>query len=192
MNTKTEEIATLAGGCFWCLEAVFEQLQGVQQVMSGYSGGHVSNPTYERVCSGTTGHAEVTQVHFSPSIISFQELLGIFFTIHDPTTFNRQGPDVGSQYRSAVFYHGPEQKVVTEQIIQDLQQSGTLTSPIVTEVVPFVSFFPAEEYHQKYFRRNPDLAYCQFLIAPKVAKFRKQHFARLRIQSVETPGKGLD
>ena len=192
MRTGTEEITTLAGGCFWCLEAVFEQLQGVLQVVSGYSGGHVPDPTYEQVCGEVTGHAEVTQLHFDPSIISFQDLLGVFFTIHDPTTLNRQGPDVGSQYRSAVFYHSPEQKATAEEAIRELERSGTWTQPIVTEVAPVASFYPAGEYHQKYYRRNPGQGYCQFIIAPKVAKFRKQHLARLRTELVGTPETGLE
>ena len=182
MISQTDEVTTLAGGCFWCLEAVFEQLQGVQQVVSGYSGGHVPNPSYEQVCGESTGHAEVVQLHFNPEVISFQELLGVFLSIHDPTTLNRQGPDVGSRYRSEIFYHSPEQKAIAEQVIGELERSGTWTQPIVTEITPFESFYPAEEYHQEYYRRNPDQGYCQFIIEPKVAKFRKQYLARLRTE----------
>ena len=187
MVNETEEITTLAGGCFWCLEAVFEQLQGVKKVVSGYSGGHMPNPTYQQVCGGDTGHAEVTQLHFDPHIISFRELLEVFFTIHDPTTLNRQGPDVGSHYRSAIFYHTPEQKATAEELIRQLEGSGTWTQSVVTEVTPLESFYPAEEYHQEYYRRNPDQAYCQLVISPKVAKFRKQYLARLRTEPVGTP-----
>ena len=182
MISQTDEVITLAGGCFWCLEAVFEQLQGVQQVVSGYSGGHVPNPSYEQVCGEGTGHAEVVQLHFNPEVISFQELLGVFLSIHDPTTLNRQGPDVGSRYRSEIFYHSPEQKAIAEQVIGELGRSGTWTQPIVTEITPFESFYPAEEYHREYYRRNPDQGYCQFIIEPKVAKFRKQYLARLRTE----------
>ena len=182
MISRTDEVTTLAGGCFWCLEAVFEQLQGVQQVVSGYSGGHVPNPSYEQVCGESTGHAEVVQLHFNPEVISFQELLGVFLSIHDPTTLNRQGPDVGSRYRSEIFYHSPEQKAIAEQFIGELERSGTWTQPIVTEITPFESFYPAEEYHQEYYRRNPYQGYCQFIIEPKVAKFRKQYLARLRTE----------
>jgi len=175
-----KEVATLAGGCFWCLEAVYDDLQGVEDVVSGYSGGTVTNPTYKQVCTGTTGHAEVVQVTFDPSVISFRELLEVFFTIHDPTTLNRQGADVGTQYRSAIYYHSPEQKAVAEQVIAELNAAHLWGNPIVTEVVPFRTFYPAEEYHQEYFKRNPDQSYCRVVVAPKVAKFRKQHLAKLK------------
>jgi peptide-methionine (S)-S-oxide reductase len=169
------EIATLAGGCFWCLEAVFDELRGVEDVVSGYSGGSTPNPSYEMVCTGTTGHAEAVQITFDSNIISFKQILQVFFTIHDPTTLNRQGPDTGTQYRSAIFYHTPEQKAIAEQLIAELESSRVWDHPIVTEVKPFERFYPAETYHQEYFRRNPDQAYCRIVIAPKVAKFR-QHF----------------
>ena len=174
------EVATLAGGCFWCLEAVFEQLMGVQKVVSGYSGGRVANPSYSQVCTGMTGHAEVVQVTFDPNVITFRELLEIFFTIHDPTTLNRQGADVGPQYRSAIFYHSLEQKAVAEQVIQEINAVQIWDAPIVTEVAPFTAFYKAEEYHQEYFRRNPEQAYCRVVIAPKVAKFRAQYLAKLK------------
>jgi peptide-methionine (S)-S-oxide reductase len=174
------EVATLAGGCFWCLEAVFEELRGVERVVSGYAGGTRPSPTYEDVCSGTTGHAEVVQVTFDPAVLSFRDILEVFFSIHDPTTLNRQGPDVGTQYRSAVFYHTPEQRATTEQIIREISAAGLWSATIVTEVMPFQAFYPAEEYHQHYFRRNPNQGYCRAIIAPKVAKFRKQHLARLK------------
>ena len=177
---RATEVATLAGGCFWCLEAVYADLQGVEQVTSGYSGGSVPHPSYEQVCSGRTGHAEVVQVRFDPSRISFREILEVFFTIHDPTTLNRQGADVGTQYRSAIFYHTPEQKQTAEQVIKELNGAQIWDAPIVTEVAPFRAFYPAEEYHQGYFRRNPGQGYCRAVVAPKVAKFRKQFADRLR------------
>jgi peptide-methionine (S)-S-oxide reductase len=173
------EIATLAGGCFWCLDSVFRDLRGVEKVESGYAGGQYPNPTYQDVCSGMTGHAEVIQVTFDPSIISFRDLLGVFFTIHDPTTLNRQGGDVGTQYRSAVFYHSPEQRETAEQVIDELNRNQVWDAPIVTEVTKFGSYYPAEEYHQNYFARNPEQPYCQAVIAPKVSKFRKAYFDRL-------------
>jgi peptide-methionine (S)-S-oxide reductase len=172
----THETATLGGGCFWCLEAVFELLQGVQKVESGYSGGKTPNPTYRQVCTGTTDHAEVVQVTFDPAVVSFREVLEVFFGIHDPTTRNRQGADAGTQYRSATFYHSPEQKKIAEDLIAELNAAGIWAKPIVTEVVPFEEFFKAEDYHQEYFRNNPGAGYCQAVVAPKVAKFR-QHFA---------------
>jgi len=179
MERKTET-ATLAGGCFWCLEAVFQELNGVERVESGYSGGHVVNPTYNQVCSETTGHAEAVCITYDPAIISFRDLLDVFFTVHDPTTLNRQGADVGTSYRSAIFYHGQEQKAAAEQAIRDLTASRVWDRPIVTEVTPFAAFYPAEDYHRDYFRRNSAQPYCQIVIAPKVAKFRKQHLDRLR------------
>lgn len=174
------EIATLAGGCFWCLEAVFEQLTGVQKVESGYAGGHVANPTYRQVCSGNTGHAEAVRLTFDPQVVSYRDLLGVFFTIHDPTTLNRQGADVGTQYRSAIFYHTPEQKATAEQVIAELTAEGLWPRPIVTEVTPAVEFFIAEDYHQEYYRNNQYQPYCQVVIAPKVAKFRQLYLSRLK------------
>ncbi len=174
------ETATLAGGCFWCLEAVFDDLKGVESVVSGYAGGAMRNPTYEQVCGGNTGHAEVTEVTFDPSVVSFKDLLGVFFTIHDPTTLNRQGNDIGTQYRSAVFYHSPEQKAVAEQVIAELESAKVWHNPIVTEVTPLDVFYPAENYHQEYFARNPYQPYCQVVVAPKVAKFRKHYIERLK------------
>ena len=175
------ETATLAGGCFWCLEAIYDELRGVEDVVSGYSGGGVPNPSYEMVCTGTTGHAEVVQITFDSKLISFRQILQVFFTIHDPTTLNRQGPDVGTQYRSAIFYHSPEQKATAEQLIAELEASRVWDHPIVTKVTPFERFYPAETYHQEYFKRNPDQAYCRIVIAPKVAKFRKRYLDELRI-----------
>ncbi len=180
MNTKPyREVATLAGGCFWCLEPIFKDLRGVEQVVSGYTGGTVPNPTYQQVCTGATGHAEAVQITFDPAVISFRELLEIFFTIHDPTTLNRQGADVGTQYRSAIFYHSPEQRATAEAVIAALNEQGLWERPIVTEVTPFEVFYPAEAYHQDYFARNPGQPYCQAVIAPKVAKFRRQYLAKL-------------
>jgi peptide-methionine (S)-S-oxide reductase len=174
------EVATLAGGCFWCLEAVFDQLKGVQKVQSGYSGGHVPKPTYRQVCTGTTGHAEVVQVLFDPQLISFKDLLDVFFTIHDPTTLNRQGNDVGTQYRSAIYYHTPEQKAAAEQAIAEVNAAHLWNAPIVTEVTPFEAFYPAEDYHDDYFVRNGNEPYCRFVIEPKVAKFRKHYLEKLK------------
>jgi len=173
------ELATLAGGCFWCLDAVFRDLRGVEKVESGYAGGTTPNPSYQEVCSGRTGHAEVVQITFDPAEISFRELLGVFFTIHDPTTLNRQGGDVGTQYRSAIFYHTPQQRATAEDIIRELEAEGLWDSPVVTEVSPLTSFYPAESYHQDYFARNPYQPYCAAVIAPKVAKFRSKYLERL-------------
>ena len=178
-RTHGREVATLAGGCFWCLEAVYRDLRGVEQVVSGYTGGTAINPTYEQVCSGRTGHAEVVQITFDPSVVSFRELLEVFFTIHDPTTLNRQGGDVGTQYRSAIFYHSPEQRTVAEQVMAELEAEHVYDAPIVTELTPFTVFYPAEAYHQDYFARNPYQPYCAAVIAPKVAKFRRQYLERL-------------
>ena len=178
--SESREVATLAGGCFWCLEAVYDELNGVTDVVSGYSGGRRPNPTYDQVCSGATGHAEVIQVTFDPAIVSFRELLEVFFTIHDPTTLNRQGGDVGTQYRSAVFFHSPEQKETAEQVIDELNKAKIWDAPIVTEVTPFTQFYPAEDYHQEYFARNPGQGYCQFVVAPKVAKFRSKYLQKLK------------
>jgi peptide-methionine (S)-S-oxide reductase len=177
---QAKEVATLAGGCFWCLEAVYDELNGVEDVVSGYSGGKTPYPSYEMVCSGTTGHAEVVQLTFNPKIISFKEILEVFFTIHDPTTLNRQGPDVGTQYRSAIFYHTPEQRITAEQVIADLNAAHVWDAPIVTELKPFEKFYPAEDYHQEYFKQNPGQPYCRVVISPKVAKFRKRFLEKLR------------
>jgi peptide-methionine (S)-S-oxide reductase len=174
------EIATLGGGCFWCLEAVFEQLQGVEHVESGYAGGAAANPTYQQVCGGDTGHAEVVQIAFDPAVLSFGELLDVFFAIHDPTTLNRQGGDVGTQYRSVIFYHSPEQKRCAEEKIAALNSSGIWQAPLVTQVVPFEIFYRAEDYHQGYFRSNPYQGYCQMVVAPKVAKLRSHFAAKLK------------
>ena len=174
------ETATLAGGCFWCLEAVYEEMKGVERVVSGYAGGAQPDPTYEQVCSGTTGHAEVVQITFDPSIAPFRDLLNVFFTIHDPTTPDRQGGDVGTQYRSAVFYHSSAQQADAHAVIADLTARQVWDDPIVTFVVPLARFWPAEAYHQHYFARNPTQGYCRAIVAPKVAKFRKQFLARLK------------
>lgn len=174
------EKATLGGGCFWCLEAVYEQLRGVERVESGYAGGHVPDPTYEQVCAGTTGHAEVVQVTFDPRVVSFRELLEVFFTIHDPTTLNRQGADVGTQYRSAIFHHTPEQKETAEEVIRRLEAEGLWDGPVVTQVAPLTAFYPAEAYHREYYRRNSNQPYCRAVIAPKVAKLRRKHLEKLR------------
>ncbi len=179
-SSGSTEVATLAGGCFWCLEAVFDNLKGVLDVVSGYSGGDVPNPSYRLVCTGSTGHAEVVQVTFDPAQISFRELMEVFFTIHDPTTLNRQGNDIGTQYRSAIFYHSPEQKAVAEQVIQDMEAQKVWSRPIVTQVVPFTAFYPAEDYHQEYYAHNAYQPYCQMVIAPKVAKFRQKYLERLK------------
>ena len=178
---QQRELATLAGGCFWCLEAIFSELRGVDKVVSGYSGGIVPNPSYREVCTGTTGHAEAVQITFDPQIISFRELLELFFTIHDPTTLNRQGADVGTQYRSAIFYHTPEQEKTAQEVIAELEDAKIWDESIVTEVRPFKAFYPAEDDHQEYFRRNLDKPYCRVVIEPKVAKFRKQFLAKLKI-----------
>jgi peptide-methionine (S)-S-oxide reductase len=173
-------VATLGGGCFWCTEAVLSELRGVDRVEPGYAGGHLAHPTYEDVCSGTTGHAEVVQVTFDPAALSFHDLLSVFFSTHDPTTRNRQGADVGPQYRSIVLYHDADQRSVTESTIQELNDRHLWKGPIVTEVVPFARFWPAEEYHRDYFRRNPGQGYCRAVIEPKVAKFRAQFVNRLK------------
>ncbi|MFQ5796241.1 MAG: peptide-methionine (S)-S-oxide reductase MsrA [Candidatus Bipolaricaulia bacterium] len=175
-----KEVATLGGGCFWCLEPVFEALKGVKQVEVGYSGGTVPNPTYQLVCTGRTGHAEVAQITFDPQVISFKEILEVFFTIHDPTTLNRQGADVGSQYRSVIFYHSEEQREIAEQVIQEIEEAEIWDGSIVTEVAPFEAFYKAEDYHQKYFENNPDQAYCRVVIVPKVAKFRERYRSKLK------------
>ena len=176
----TTQLATLAGGCFWCLEAVFEQLKGVKRVESGYSGGHVPNPSYEAVCTGTTGHAEVTQVTFDPDRISFRDLLAVFFSIHDPTTPDRQGGDVGTQYRSAIFAHDDEQRRVAEDLVRELEAEHVFDDPIVTKIEPLKAFYPAEEYHREYYRRNSNQPYCRAVIAPKVAKLRSKYLEKLK------------
>jgi peptide-methionine (S)-S-oxide reductase len=179
-ETTRTETATLAGGCFWCLEAVYELLDGVVSVKSGYAGGQVPNPTYEHVCTGATGHAEVVQIVFDPDVISYGDLLDVFFTIHDPTTKDRQGNDVGTQYRSAIFYHDEAQRTAAYTKIAEIERLGIWRDGIVTELAPFETFYPAEDYHDEYFRRNPDNLYCQAVVAPKVAKFRKRHLDRLK------------
>ncbi|MCA2001253.1 MAG: peptide-methionine (S)-S-oxide reductase MsrA [Chloroflexi bacterium] len=174
------ETATLAGGCFWCLEAVYDEIKGVLSVESGYSNGHVPNPTYREVCGGDTGHAEAVRIQFDPSIVSYRDLLNVFFAIHDPTTLNRQGADVGAQYRSAIFYHSPQQKQIAEEVVRELTARRLWDSPIVTEVTEAGPFYIAEDYHQEYFARNPYQPYCSAVVAPKVAKFRKQFLEMLK------------
>ena len=174
------ETATLAAGCFWCIEAVFDDLRGVEDVVSGYSGGHTENPTYRQVCNGDTGHAEVAQIRFDPSVISFKDILRIFFSVHDPTTMNRQGADIGTQYRSAIFYHNDEQKRDAEEVIKEITDEGVYDDPIVTEVTPFEKLWPAEDYHQEYFANNPNVPYCAAVVSPKVKKFRQKFADRLK------------
>ena len=180
--SQTEEIATLGGGCFWCTEAVFNELRGVEKVEPGYSGGTVPNPTYEQVCTGRTGHAEVVQVTFDPTVISYQELLNIFFTVHDPTTLNRQGADSGTQYRSVIFYHSDQQKSIAQQIVSEVTAAKLWNAPIVTQIEPFKAFYKAEAYHLEYFKNNPRQPYCQMVIAPKVRKFREHYIEKLKNQ----------
>jgi peptide-methionine (S)-S-oxide reductase len=177
---KQFDTATLGGGCFWCLEAVYEEVRGVERVESGYCGGATGSPTYRQVCTGATGHAEVVQVTFDPAVISYKEILEVFFAIHDPTTLNRQGPDTGTQYRSAIFYHSPQQKETAEAVIAQLNAAGIWDAPIVTEIAPLTTFYPAEDYHQGYFRNNPFQGYCRAVIAPKVAKFRAHCLDKLK------------
>jgi len=183
MNTNLHT-ATLAGGCFWCLEAVFDEIKGIHSVESGYTGGHMDNPSYRAVCNGDTGHAEVIQVHFDPNIVSYRDLLNVFFAIHDPTTLNRQGADTGTQYRSAIFYHDDEQKKIAEELIKDLNSQHIWDKPIVSEVAKLDKFYMAEDYHQEYFARNPYQPYCQAVVAPKVSKFRKHFLEMLKKQPV--------
>src|SRR5213078_4674560 len=180
MTEAVKEVATLAGGCFWCLEAVFDDLKGVDSVESGYMSGRTADPTYEEVCSGETGHAEVTQLTFDPKQVSFKEILEVFFVIHDPTTLNRQGNDVGTQYRSAIFHHSAGQRAAAEQVIAKIGAAKIYDEPIVTEVVPASKFYVAEDYHREYFRRNPTQPYCAFVVKPKVAKFRKHFLEKLK------------
>jgi peptide-methionine (S)-S-oxide reductase len=174
------EIATLGAGCFWCVEAVFDALIGVESVESGYSGGHTENPTYKEVCSETTGHAEVVQITFDENVISFREILEVFFVVHDPTTLNRQGGDIGTSYRSAIFYHDDEQKTVAEETIKYFNEQGVYDNPIVTQLAPFTKFYIAENYHQEYFANNPNQPYCAAVVAPKVAKFRQKFVDKLK------------
>jgi peptide-methionine (S)-S-oxide reductase len=174
------EVATLAGGCFWCLEAVFREIDGVGHVVSGYTGGTAANPNYEQVCTGKTGHAEAVQVSFNPSKITYREILEIFFSIHDPTTLNQQGVDLGTQYRSAIFYHSEQQKAVAEKLIGELDETYMWKNPVVTEIIPMGKFYPAEDYHQGYFSKNPGQGYCQMVIFPKLNKFRQQWIKRLK------------
>jgi peptide-methionine (S)-S-oxide reductase len=180
METKKLEIATLGAGCFWCVEAVFDDLRGVVDVVSGYSNGHTQNPTYQQVCMGNTGHAEVVQVKFDPAEISYADLLRVFFSVHDPTTLNRQGADVGTQYRSAIFYHSPEQADTAHAVIAELTAENIWDAPIVTEVAKISNYFPAEDYHQEYFANNPNVPYCAAVVAPKVAKFRQKFVNKLK------------
>lgn len=184
MENNNLETATLGGGCFWCTEAVFDNVTGVEDVVSGYAGGHLANPTYQQVCAETTGHAEVVQIKFDPNAISYKEILEIFFGTHDPTTLNRQGNDVGSSYRSAVFYHSPEQKETAQQVIRELTEEDVFGKPIVTEVTEYTNFFPAEDYHQEYFANNPTQPYCAAVVAPKVGKFRQKFAHRLKNHTV--------
>lgn len=179
-SASTTELATLAGGCFWCLEAVYDELRGVHSVESGYMGGQADNPTYEQVCSGRTGHAEVVQVTFDPSVVGYSDVLNVFFAIHDPTTLNQQGHDIGTQYRSAIYWHSPEQKATAEAVVADLTARKLFDRPIVTEVTAAETFYIAEEYHQEYYARNPEQGYCSFVISPKVAKFRKDFLSNLK------------
>ncbi|MFP4345695.1 MAG: peptide-methionine (S)-S-oxide reductase MsrA [Anaerolineales bacterium] len=179
-ENKNLQTTTLGGGCFWCLEAVYEQVEGVQEVVSGYAGGDRPRPTYEQVCTGATGHAEVVQVTYNPEVVSYRELLEIFFDIHDPTTLNRQGADVGTQYRSVIFYHNEAQKETAEEMIRELEASDRWKNPIVTQVEPLDAFYRAEDYHQEYFRKNPNQGYCRMVVAPKVSKFRKHFVAKLK------------
>jgi peptide-methionine (S)-S-oxide reductase len=179
-SSKEREVATLGGGCFWCTEAIFDQLKGVEKVESGYSGGKIPNPSYEDVCTGSTGHAESIQITFNPKQISFKEILQIFFTTHDPTTLNRQGADVGTQYRSAIFYHNPEQENVAKEVIKETNTAKVWKKPIVTEVVPFKAFYKAEDYHQEYFKNNSRQPYCQVVIAPKIVKLREHYREKLK------------
>ena len=180
MENKNTETATLGAGCFWCVEAVFDDLKGVESVESGYSGGHTQNPTYKEVCSETTGHAEVVNVNFNPKEISYEDVLRVFFSVHDPTTLNRQGNDVGSSYRSAIFYHSDEQRQTAEEVVKEVTAEGVYDNPIVTEVKPFDKFYIAEDYHQEYFANNLTQPYCAAVVAPKVAKFRQKFVNRLK------------
>ena len=181
MTNTLRETATLGGGCFWCLDEVFRQLRGVERVESGYAGGTAAHPTYRQVCEGGTGHAEVVQITFDPSVISYRELLDVFFTVHDPTTLNRQGADVGPQYRSVIFVHASEQRAAAEQAIAELEAARVWDAPIVTQIEPAPAYWPAEDYHQEYYRRNASQPYCRIVIEPKVAKLRQKHLEKLRV-----------
>lgn len=174
------EQATFGGGCFWCLEPIYDALKGVTDVVSGYAGGDVPSPSYEQVCTGRTGHAEVVQITFDPAVISYRDLLEVLFTVHDPTTLDRQGADVGTQYRSVIFYHSPEQRATAEEVIAEVARQGWWSDPLVTQLVSYETFYPAEDYHQHYFERNPFQGYCRVVIAPKVAKFRQKYLERLK------------
>lgn len=187
---KNLEKATLGAGCFWCVEAVFDDLIGVEDVVSGYSGGHTENPTYHQVCAGITGHAEVVQIKFDPNELSFGDLLRVFFTVHDPTTLNRQGNDIGTSYRSAIFYHSDEQKRIAEEVIKEITDEGIYDNPIVTEITPFDQFYAGEDYHQEYFANNPNQPYCLAVVAPKVAKFRKKFANRLKSDKLQFVERG--
>jgi len=180
MGQETTDIATLAGGCFWCLEAVYDQVKGVQSVESGYIGGQVDAPTYEQVCSGRTGHAEAVRITFDPRLVTYRDLLNVFFVIHDPTTRNRQGNDIGTQYRSGIFYHSPEQQQIAQEVMAAVTREGVYPNPIVTEVVPATQWYEAEAYHQEYFARNPFEGYCAYVVGPKVAKFRQRYASLLK------------
>lgn len=182
------EVATLAGGCFWCVEAIYEDVKGVVQAVSGYSGGHVKNPTYRQVSSGATGHAEAVNIYFDPRIIGFEDILTIFWRIHDPTTLNRQGADVGTQYRSAIFYHNAKQKEIAEKSRAEIEKEGLYPDPVVTEITPYTDFYSAEDYHQEYYRLNPNQGYCRLVIDPKVQKFRR-HFKDMLKKDLDKPSK---
>jgi len=181
-SPKRIEVTTLGGGCFWCTEAVFNQLKGVEKIEPGYSGGNVENPSYEQVSTGKTGHAEVAQITFDPAVISFKEILQIFFSTHDPTSLNRQGADIGTQYRSVIFYHNDQQKAIAEQVIKEFNEDGAFDAPIVTQVEPLKAFYKAEEYHREYYKRHPEQSYCRVVIAPKIAKFRQLYLSKLKLQ----------
>ena len=179
-SPESREVTTLGGGCFWCTEAIYAELKGVEKVESGYSGGSIPNPTYEQVCTGTTGHAEVVQITFNPKAISFKEILEVFFTIHDPTTLNRQGNDEGPQYRSIIFYHNDNQKRIAEQVIKEIEAAKIWDKPIVTQVEQYQAFYRAEKYHQEYFKNNPEQPYCRVIISPKLTKFRHSYVGKLK------------
>lgn len=180
ITIEQAEVTTLGGGCFWCMEAIFGEIKGVIKVESGYSGGHLSNPTYEQVSTGNTGHAEVVQLTFNPNEISFKDILKIFFTVHDPTTLNRQGTDVGSQYRSVIFYHTAKQKAIAEEVVIEINAVQIWNAPIVTQIESFKTFYPAEEYHNNYFKRNSEQSYCKLVIAPKITKLRRNYRQKLK------------
>ena len=182
VSSKQLEVATLGGGCFWCTEAVFSLLKGVEKVESGYSGGKMENPTYEKVSNGTTGHVEVVQISFNPDVISFKEILEVFFSSHDPTTLSCQGNDIGTQYRSVIFYHDDQQKAIAEQVIKELTEAETWNMPIVTQIEPYKIFYKAEEYHQNYFKNHPERSYCSIIIAPKINKLKQHYLGKLKLK----------